>query len=66
MWRNRRFTISEIGNIVCFFYFHKPPDAESDGIFSALKRLKTYLRSSMGNRIAKQPTERSNVGAYSN
>ena len=48
-----------------FFYFHKPPDAKSDSIFSAFKRVKTFFRSTLGNHMGKQPTERSNVGVYS-
>ena len=65
MWRNRIFLISEVGKIVRFFYFHKPPDAESDSIFSDLKRVKTFLRSTFGNHMGKQPTVRSNVGVCS-
>ena len=47
------------------FYFHKQTDANSDGIFSALKHVKAYLRRTMGNHMGKQPTARSNVGACS-
>ena len=47
------------------FYFHKQTDAKSDGIFSALKHVKAYLRRTMGNHMGKQPTARSNVGACS-
>ena len=54
MWLNRSFLISEVGKIVrFFFYFHKTPDVESDGIFSALKCVKTYLRWTMGNHMGK-------------
>ena len=45
--------ISEVGKIVRFFYFHNPPDVESDDIFSALKRVKRYLRSITKNHMEK-------------
>ena len=49
MSRNRDFLISEVGKIVKLLLLSKETNAESDGIFSALKRVKTYLRSTMGN-----------------
>ena len=47
--RNRSFLISEVGKIVKLRFLSQATNAESDDIFSALKRLKTYLRSTMGN-----------------
>ena len=39
----------EAGDIVALLLLSQASNIESDGIFSALKRLKTYLRSTMGN-----------------
>ena len=47
MSRNRNFLISEVGKTVRLFLLSQATYAESDGIFSALKRVKTYLRSTM-------------------
>ena len=49
MSRNRSFLISEVGKIVRLLLLSQATNAESDGIFSALKRVKTCHRSSMGN-----------------
>ena len=49
MSRNRSLFISEVGKIVRLLLLSQATNAESDGIFSALKRVKTYHRSSMGN-----------------
>ena len=49
MSRNRSLLISEVGKIVRLVLLSQATNAESDGIFSALKRIKTYLRSTMGN-----------------
>ena len=49
MSRNRSFLISEVGKILVLLLLSQATDAESDGIFSALKLEKTYLRSTMGN-----------------
>ena len=48
--RNRSFLISEVGKTVRLLLLSQATNAESDGIFSALKRIKTYLRSTMGNK----------------
>ena len=39
----------EAGDIVALLLLSQASNIESDGIFSSLKRLKTYLRSTMGN-----------------
>ena len=39
----------EAGDIVALLLLSQASNIESDGIFSTLKRLKTYLRSTMGN-----------------
>ena len=39
----------EAGDIVALLLLSQASNIESDGIFSALKRLKTYPRSTMGN-----------------
>ena len=49
MSRNRSLFISEVGKIVRLLLFSQATNAESDGIFSALKRVKIYLRSTTGN-----------------
>ena len=50
--RNRSFLISEVGKIVRLLLLSKATNAKSEGIFSALKRVKTYFRSIMGkNRL---------------
>ena len=49
MSRNRSLFISEVGKIVRLLLLSQATNAESDGIFSALKRVKTCHRSSMGN-----------------
>ena len=42
----------EVGNIVTLLLLSQAKNADSDGIFSYLKRVKTYLRSTMGsNRL---------------
>ena len=41
--------ISEVEKTVRLLLLSQAVNAESDGIFSALKRVKTYLRSTMGN-----------------
>ena len=52
MSRNRRFLISEVEKIVRLLLLSPATNAESERIFSALKRVKTYLRSTMGsNRL---------------
>ena len=49
MSQNRSFLTSEVGKIVRLFLPSQTANAESDGIFSALKRVKTYFRSIMEN-----------------
>ena len=49
MTRNRGLFISEIGKIVRLLLLSQATNPESDGNFSALKRLKTHLRSTVGN-----------------
>ena len=49
MSRNRSFLISEVGKIVRLLLLLQGTNAESDSIIFALKRVKTYLRSTMGN-----------------
>ena len=49
MSRNRSFSVSEVGNMVKLLLLSQATNNKSDGIFSALKRVKAYLRSSMGN-----------------
>ena len=49
MSRNRILFISEVEKIVRLFLLSQAINAESDDIFSVLKRVKTYLRSTMGN-----------------
>ena len=44
MSQNRSFLISEVGKIVRLLLLSQTTNAESGGIFSALKRVKTYLR----------------------
>ena len=46
---NRHFFISEIEKIVRLLLLTKATNSESDGIFSALKLVETYLRSTMRN-----------------
>ena len=48
--RNRRFLISEVKKIVRLLLLSQATNAESEGIFSTLKRVKTYLRSTMGSK----------------
>ena len=50
MSRNRRFLISEVKKIVRLLLLSQATNAESEGIFSTLKRVKTYLRSTMGSK----------------
>ena len=50
MSRNRSLFISEAGKIVRLLLLSQATNTESDSIFSALKRIKTYLRSTMGNK----------------
>ena len=47
--QNSRFLKSEIGKIVRLLLLSETTNDESDGIFSALKCVNTYLRSTMGN-----------------
>ena len=49
MSRSRSLFISEVGKIVRLLLLSQGTNAESDGIFSALKHIKTYFRSTMGN-----------------
>ena len=49
MLRNRSLFISEVGKIVRLLLLSQATIPKSDGIFSALKRIKTYLRLSMRN-----------------
>ena len=49
MSRNRSLFISEVGKIGKLLLLSQATNATSDGVFSALKLMKTYLRSSMGN-----------------
>ena len=51
MSRNRRLLISEVEKITKLFLLSPATNAESERIFSALKRVKTYLRSTMGNNL---------------
>ena len=46
---NTSFLISEVGKVVRLLLLSQGTNAESDGIFFALNRVKTYLRSTMGN-----------------
>ena len=47
--RNRSLLISEVGKILKLLLLSQATNAESDGIFSALKRVKTYIKWTMGN-----------------
>ena len=47
MPRNRGLFISELGNIQGYCCSNKPHRPNTDGIFSALKRVKIYLMSTM-------------------
>ena len=49
MSQNRSLFISEAGKIVRLLLLSQATNAESDSIFSALKRVKADLRSTMGN-----------------
>ena len=49
MSQNRSFLRSEVGKIVRLFLLSQATNAESDDIFFALKRVNTYLMSTMGN-----------------
>ena len=52
MTRNRSFLMSKVGKIIRLLLLSQDTSSETDGIFSALKRVKTYLRSTMGgNRL---------------
>ena len=52
MSRNRRFLVSEVENIVTLLLLLRATNAESERIYSALKHVKAYLRSTMGsNRL---------------
>ena len=55
--RSRSLLISEVGKILKLLLLSQATNAESDGIFSALKDVKTYLN------YGKQLTARSNIGA---
>ena len=44
--------MSKVGKIIRLLLLSQDTSSETDGIFSALKRVKTYLRSTMGgNRL---------------
>ena len=47
--RNRSLLTTEVGNIVRLLLLSQATDAKTDDIFSALKHVKTYLRSAIGN-----------------
>ena len=49
MSRNRSFLISEVGKIVELLLISEALNAKINSTFSALKRVKTYLSSTMGN-----------------
>ena len=49
MSRNRSFLISEVRKIVRLLLLLQGTNAKRDSIIFALKRVKTYLRSTMGN-----------------
>ena len=49
MSRNRSLLISEVGKIARLLLLSQATNAETDGIFSTSKRVKTHLRSTMGN-----------------
>ena len=49
MSRNRSFLISEVGKTVSLLLVSQATNPESDGFFSTLKRLITYLMSTTGN-----------------
>ena len=49
MLRNRSLFISEVGKILKLLLLSQATNDETDGIFSALKRVKTYLRLTLGN-----------------
>ena len=51
MSRNKSFLISEVGKIVRLLLLSQATNIETDGVISALKRVKTYLRSTMGNNL---------------
>ena len=52
MSRNRSFLISEVGKTVSLLLVSQATNPESDGFFSALKRIITYLMSTTGsNRL---------------
>ena len=49
---NRRFLVGEVENIVTLLLLSPVTNAESERIYSALKHVKAYLRSTMGsNRL---------------
>ena len=60
MSRNRSLFICEVGNIVRLLLLSQAINAESDGIFSDLKRLKNT-----SSKYWKQPSAQSTVGACS-
>ena len=49
MPRNRSFLISKVGKIVRLLLLSQATSSTSEDIFSALKQVKTYLRSTMEN-----------------
>ena len=49
MSQNRSLFISEVGKTVRLFLLSQATNTESDGIFSALKRVKTCPKSTIGN-----------------
>ena len=51
MSRNRSFLISEVGKIVSLLLPLQDSNAESDRIIFALKRVKTYLKSTLTKNI---------------
>ena len=49
MSQNRSLFISDVGKIVRLLLFSQATNVESGAVFSALKCVKTYLRSTIGN-----------------
>ena len=49
MSRNGSLFISDVGKVVRLLLFSQATNPESGGVFSALKLVKTYLRSATGN-----------------
>ena len=53
MPKKKRFLINEVEKLVKLLLLAPATNAESERIFSAMKRVKTYLRSTMGNKRLK-------------